>query len=239
MRLGILTDIHANVPALEAVLEDLRAQQFDQLVSLGDVVGYGPDPHGCLNILADLPIEHLQGNHEARLLDLPTGRFNTMAETAIEFNRAQLSDDEMKFIADFPPQRSIGKDVLAVHGSPYDRDEYILGLDQMHAAIESLAESDHWICVCGHTHQQYVFDGERAKAGPLTVELSREKRYLINAGSVGQPRDGDPRAAYALIDLESGQLDLRRVEYDVERAAGFILDAGLPEYLARRLRVGK
>lgn len=236
MRVAVIADIHGNLAALEATLEELKDQSIDKYLCLGDIVGYGPDPSACLRRLDSLPVEHLQGNHEARLLDLPTGRFNLVAEAAIQYSKAALTESETEFLRSFPEQLRVGHDILAVHGSPFDRDEYVLSQGQMAASLD---EIDTWVCVCGHTHQQYVFDGNSIRMGPLEIDLSRELHYLINPGSVGQPRDGDSRSAHAILDLESGHLTLGRVVYDIEDTTERIHRAGLPEYLASRLLIGR
>jgi diadenosine tetraphosphatase ApaH/serine/threonine PP2A family protein phosphatase len=236
MRVAVIADIHGNLAALEATLGKIEEQKIDRIVSLGDIVGYGPDPGACIRRLRDLPVEHIQGNHEARLLDLPTGRFNLMAEAAIQYAKSVLGPEDTEFLRSFPKQARIGDHILAVHGSPFDRDEYVLSLGQMKAVLD---EIDTWVCMCGHTHQQYVFDGDIVQMGPLELDLDPERRFLVNPGSVGQPRDGDPRAAYGLLDVETGHLVLDRVAYDVEDTAERIQRAGLPEYLATRLLIGR
>lgn len=236
MLLGIVADVHANLAALEVTLAALQEAQVDHYLSLGDVVGYGPDPGACLDRLRRLPIDHIQGNHEARLLDLPTGRFNVVAEAAIQYTKETVNGEVLEFLRALPEQTKVGEDVLAVHGSMFDRDEYILSLQQMKVVLANL---DEWLCLCGHTHQQYMFDGEELTMGPLVRKLDRGRRYLINPGSVGQPRDGDPRAAYAILDLETDELRLERAEYDVDLTAQRIQAAGLPDYLAERLWVGR
>lgn len=235
MRLGIVADIHANASALDAVLADGRAAGVDRWVCLGDVVGYGPDPGTCLRRLRGSDVPCLQGNHEARLLDLPTGPFNPMAEAAIDYCRDALDDEDLEQIRSFPARIRWGDDVLFCHGSPDDRDEYLLLETRVRALV---AGQSTWLVFCGHTHQQFVFDGDRSSSQPGTRTLERSRRYLVNPGSVGQPRDGDPRAAYALMDFDSASLQLRRVRYDVETQIRRTREAGLHTYLGDRLRQG-
>ena len=236
MRYAIVADVHGNLPALEAVLDRLAQERYDRLLCLGDVVGYGAQPGECLERLDRLEAMHLQGNHEARLLDVPTPRFSPIAELAIEHARIALTHAQRIRIAEFPLQIRIERDLLCVHGSPDDRDEYLRNPDRMREVLDQL---DTWLCVCGHTHVQFVFGPNSGETEPGRFPLRRDARYLINPGSVGQPRDGDPRAAFALLDLEQNWVELSRVPYDIERAAERIRAVGLPEALALRLAVGR
>lgn len=239
MRYALLADIHANLAALEAVLEKLETRSIDRYLSLGDIVGYGPDPAACIDRLRGLECVHIQGNHEARLLDIPTGRFNRVAEAAIEFTARTLDDQQKSFLRGFPEQTQVDDDVLCVHGSPFDRDEYVLSQEQMDTVVEHIEDAGLWVCLCGHTHQQYLYDGEFLYAGPRELHLERGSHYLINPGSVGQPRDSDPRAAFGVLDTGTGHLVLDRAPYEVDITAQRILDAGLPHYLAERLALGR
>lgn len=237
MRYALIADIHSNLHALEAVLEAVESGGgCDHYLCLGDVVGYGAQPGACIDRLDGLPITHIQGNHEARLLELETPQFSAIAETAIEHNRSVLDERQLEILRAFRPQERPDPQLLLVHGSPQDRDEYVRSIDRMKEIVRDLRG---WICLCGHTHVQFVFDGLNANNEAAEHSLRRESRYLINPGSVGQPRDGDARAAYAILDTDAQTLALHRVEYDVEGAQQEILSAGLPEPLARRLALGR
>jgi diadenosine tetraphosphatase ApaH/serine/threonine PP2A family protein phosphatase len=236
LRYALIADIHSNLHALDAVLEAAESESCDHYLCLGDVVGYGAHPAACLDRLAELPITHVQGNHEARLLELDTPQFSAIAETAIVHNRKALSEAHLQFLRGFRAQERADENLLLVHGSPQDRDEYVRSLDRMKEIVRELED---WVCLCGHTHIQFLFDGGGARNEMVDHSLSRERRYLINPGSVGQPRDGDPRAAFAVLDTEEATLGLRRVDYDIEGAQREILLAGLPEPLARRLSLGR
>lgn len=236
MRYAIVADVHGNLPALEAVLQALSAHRYDQLLSLGDVVGYGANPGACLDRLDSEGALHLQGNHEARLLELPTPRFSNAAEQAIEYSRGALSADQLRRFGEFPVQQQVGEDILCVHGSPDDRDEYLRHVERIREVLDQL---DRWLCLCGHTHLQFVFGTQIGESEPGRYELDRSARYLINPGSVGQPRDGDRRAAFALLDTDENWVELCRIDYEIERAAAAILEAGLPESLAKRLAIGR
>jgi diadenosine tetraphosphatase ApaH/serine/threonine PP2A family protein phosphatase len=236
LRYALLADIHSNLHALDAVLEAIESEGCDHYLSLGDVVGYGAHPDACIERLGGLPITHVQGNHEARLLELATPQFSEIAEAAIVYNRQILSEAQLEFLRGFRPQERPEEQLLLVHGSPDDRDEYVRGLDRMKQIV---ADLEGWLCFCGHTHIQFIFDGEGARNETIDHVLQRERRYLINPGSVGQPRDGDPRAAFGILDMDEGTLGLHRVAYDIEGAQEAILQAGLPEPLARRLSLGR
>lgn len=237
MRICVVADIHANLVALEAVLADAQRRRPDRYVCLGDVIGYGPNPVECLHALRELRAEVVQGNHEAGLLgDLTTERFNAFALLALEHNRLLLSASDLDYLRSFRSQVLVENQALFVHGSPEDRDEYVFSEERMREVIDQQLT---WISACGHTHYQYVFDGLIAEPGPIDdYPLRRDRHYSFNPGSVGQPRDRDPRSAYALLDLERAELSLLRVEYDVQLAARRIKEAGLPPYLGDRLLRG-
>ena len=236
VRIAVLADIHGNLPALEAVLDDASARGVDAWYCLGDVVGYGPDPVACLAHLRRLEAVCIQGNHEAAVLGLPTGPFNEWAKAAVLYCQQQLGPEEWDQIRAFPVQALPEPRVRLVHGSIFDRDEYLVALAQLRAA-RSVQEE--WLVFGGHTHRGLVYDGEQVHDGEPSLDLDPQRRYLVNPGSVGQPRDGDPRAAWAWVDLRSGRLELRRVPYDLEIACTRFDQAGLPQRLRDRIRVGR
>lgn len=235
VRTGILADIHGNAVALDAVLEDGARAEVQRWVSLGDVIGYGPDPRSCLQRLRELDALCVQGNHEARALDLDTAPFNVLAEEAIVYTRGVLGADERSFVRGFSGSIRWGDLAVFCHGSPEDRDEYLV----LRAQVDSIvAQQDTRFVFCGHTHRQFWFDGESLVTEPGDTVFDPDHRVLANPGSVGQPRDGDPRAAYAILDEDTGRLSLRRIEYDIEEQITRVQRAGLPSYLGERLRVG-
>jgi len=236
MRACILADIHGNLAALDAALAAADTLGVDRWICLGDVVGYGPDPARCLERLRERDCDVLQGNHEAALLDQPTGRFNKAAAAAMDYTREVLGPVELAYVAGFGHEIRVDDRLLCVHGSPFDRDEYVLLPQQMRMILEEMGA---WLCCCGHTHHQFVFDGKHSQSGPLSLELEPDRRYLINPGSVGQPRDGDVRAAFAIIDLEERRLELCRADYDLEITTRRMAEVGLPVYLAERLKLGQ
>ena len=238
MRLGVLADIHGNLPALEAVLADAGQRGVDGYACLGDIVGYGPHPAECLERLRSLDCHIVQGNHEAALLGLASaGRFNDYARIALRMTRKWLGEEELEYLRSLEPRLEIGGEILLCHGSPDDRDEYLIFEHQMERVLE---KASYWLTFCGHSHLQFLHDGETLHRGPQEgFELSDERRYLINPGSVGQPRDGDPRTAYCVVDTTARRLDQIRLDYDLEKTVRAYQDAELPEYSWRRLREGR
>ncbi len=238
----ILSDVHANLEALEAVLR--HAGTYDEVWFLGDAVGYGPEPNACVDLLLECePSYWLAGNHDwAALGELDTAEFNHDARLAAQWTATRLTDDVRAKLAVSQPatQTANGKYSMA-HGSPrFPIWEYILDAG---TADENFEHFDSPVCLFGHTHVPVIY--EQAVDGVIRIALEPEVpfepgsgRYLINPGSVGQPRDGDARASYMMLDLESGAMTLHRVEYDISAVQSKILDAGLPAQLAVRLDYG-
>jgi predicted phosphodiesterase len=245
MRYLVLSDIHANSDALDSVLADAARHGADHVVVLGDLVGYGADPNGVIDRLAALPsITAVRGNHDkvAAALDDAEG-FNVAAKFSARWTFETLTEAHRAYLAALPQgPLLIGDEIECCHGTPFDEDAYVF--DEMDA-MYALQASRRNLCLYGHTHNPavLVFDGSLVDFGPIrgdqSIPLRAGTRYLVNAGSVGQPRDGDPRAAYGLVDLERREVNIYRVEYPVQQAQQRILDAGLPEVLAQRLRLGR
>ncbi len=240
MRYAVLSDVHANLEALQAVLAD-AASRADALVCLGDLVGYGADPVACIELVAERAQAIVCGNHEhavAGLIDLEW--FNAYARAAAEWTRARLDDDHRTYLASLPLTAQIG-DATLVHASPDRPDEweYLLTPQDGFDAFGAFATR---LCFVGHSHLAGVWSlgssGPEHRAGAVDLELERGRRYLVNVGSVGQPRDRDPRAAYAIWDVDRGTIVVRRVAYDITAAREKILRGGLPRFLADRLAWG-
>lgn len=245
MRILILSDLHANIEAFHAVLTDAEGA-YDTTICLGDIVGYGASPRECieqLDILA--PQWIVRGNHDRVCAGITDSRtFSPVARAAIEWTRGQLSPATLARLAALPTGPvAIDAHTTICHGAPSDEDFYLLDSADARLAFASQSAA---LCLHGHTHAQTIFrlqgfavyDETPARRTRLLVSLDAGSRYLINPGSVGQPRDGDPRAAYALLDTDSRTLELRRVPYDIPGAQQRIRAAGLPEPLARRLATG-
>jgi diadenosine tetraphosphatase ApaH/serine/threonine PP2A family protein phosphatase len=247
MRALVLSDIHANATALQAVLADADARRLapDELWCLGDVVGYGPDPNECVEILQKTPHLCLAGNHDWAVLGkLDVETFNDSAMTAILWTRERLTAANLRYL-DERVGRSEQNGALLVHGSPrHEIWEYVADSD---TAAENFAAISHAVCLVGHTHvpMLYVEDPRTRIVRAVHAEhdvpltLKRTHRYIINPGSVGQPRDGDPRAAYALYDTDAAQWTQYRVHYDVHTTQQRMRAAGLPPKLALRLEYGR
>lgn len=241
MKYAVLSDIHGNLEALEAVLTDVAAWNPDAVFCLGDFVGYGPDPNACVARLRPVVAAAVAGNHDlAALGELDVSFFNPLAAAAIRWTQVQLSSETRAFLHGLP-ERIERDGFLAVHGSVRDPiEEYIF--DPATAEVSFHARAFR-ICAVGHTHVPAVFTkhNDGVRAGVLTPEtplrIDPASRYIINAGSVGQPRDGDPRAAYLRLDDDAAHLV--RVEYAVERTQEKMLAAGLPPALAERLAYGR
>jgi len=247
MRLLIISDIHSNIEALEEVLA--AAPDYDEVVDLGDVVGYGASPNEVVERVRGLTGRHVRGNHDKACAGvMSTEQFNPIAAIAAYWTRDMLSPANRKWLANMPPgpiQHNGLTDVQFVHGSPLDEDDYLITpVDAAFAAPEIEAR----LTFFGHTHVQGGFmlhapgaEDLKIRVGkePETIPLKPDARYLINPGSVGQPRDGDPRAAYAIYDTEAGTVSFERAEYNIERAQKRILDAQLPERLATLLKDGR
>ncbi len=240
MRIAIVSDIHGNLEALHAVLREIDQSRVDRIVSLGDNVGYGPDPDEVVRTLQRLDVHSVMGNHELGLVD-PSSHpwFNKSALTSLLITRRLLSDPSLESIAALPSTWVEGG-ALFVHGCPpnsISRYVFEISLQEMAVLIQSLAQN---ICFVGHTHvlSLYVDDGEQVEEVPLGEgihELRGPRRYLVNAGSVGQPRDGDNRAKYLIWMPEEGLLEVHCVAYDIAKTAARILERGFPRFNADRL----
>jgi diadenosine tetraphosphatase ApaH/serine/threonine PP2A family protein phosphatase len=247
MRLLLISDIHSNIEALEATLS--AAPEHDEVVDLGDVVGYGASPNEVVERVRGLKAQHVRGNHDKACAGvMSTEQFNPIAAIAAYWTRDMLSPANRKWLANMPQgpvQHNGVDDVQFVHGSPFDEDEYLI--TPVDAAFVA-PELEKRITFFGHTHVQGGFVLHQTGAEPIRLrvtdgvqayELKPGARYLINPGSVGQPRDGDSRAAFAIFDTEAQTVSFHRVAYDIQSAQKRILDAQLPERLATRLADGR
>ena len=249
MRVLLISDLHANLPATQAVLADADAAGWDQVLVLGDLVGYGADPAEVIDAVRALSnATVIRGNHDkvASGIESPID-FNFVARQAAEWTAATLDADRARYLRELPRGPLAlavdGLDVAICHGAPFDEDYYIFDDDD---AAHALAASQAAITFCGHTHVQIAFREARAAGRPAVTPLDAERidagagtRILVNPGSVGQPRDGDPRAAYAVLDTAERIVTMHRVPYDIADAQRRIRDAGLHPSLAERLSVGR
>ena len=232
MKYAIISDIHANLEALKKAMIIIEEKHVDEIVCLGDVVGYGANPNECADIVRRLCSVVVLGNHDAAALD-PAGPhdFNPIAQKAIEWTADQLTDENRSFLSSLPMTEK-KENILLVHSSPASPElwDYIINADDAVAAIDHFEEK---ICFIGHTHVPGIFSPHgRAKS------ISTTEQCLVNVGSVGQPRDGNPMLAFGIFDSTKWEYELIRSEYDIQGAAEKILNAGLPQELGYRLMYG-
>jgi diadenosine tetraphosphatase ApaH/serine/threonine PP2A family protein phosphatase len=245
MRVAILTDIHSNLPALEAVLGAIDEAGIERRWCLGDVVGYGAQPDECAKLVSERCELSLVGNHDLAVTgEISVDVFSASAAAAVEWTRASAQPATLEFLKSLRPENA-DQEVGLYHASPRDPVwEYVLAVDQ---ARECIAAQSARVSLIGHSHVALWFsdgpgppggDGGGQAEGGREIEVSSD-RWLLNPGSVGQPRDGDPRAAWLELDTDEWKATYHRVEYDIDGAAEAIREAGLPELLADRLYVGQ
>ena len=238
-RTAVFSDVHGNLPALDAVLEDMKAQEVTDYFCLGDIVGYGAEPGECLEKVRALKCPVLKGNHDAAVTGESIMPLHSAAQQAVEYTKKQLSTEQKEYLRGLPLVHC-GKRFHAVHASFHEPPDWYYVMDVVDAAMCFYCERAP-LLFCGHTHVPAVWESKNIcrylrPKNPFTLE--KGSRYLVNPGSVGQPRDGDPRASYLIYESASNRLFFRRVEYDIDRAQRTILEAGLPERLAERLEEG-
>ena len=245
MRRLIVSDIHANIEALDAVLKDTEGLH-DEIVCCGDLVGYGASPAEVVDWAREKVNLIVRGNHDRVCAGLDDhGWFNTRAQAAAQWTAASLTSAQIQWLAALPAGPLLEDGFMLAHGSPADEDAYLLVYEEVYPLLEMLVRP---VCFIGHTHFQgawtwyrddlYSLQGPALDGSEMIHELRPSNLYLINPGSVGQPRDRDPRAAYAIWDTDRRELRFRRVAYDVAAAQKKILDADLPPFLAQRLAIG-
>jgi|HigsolmetaAR201D_1030396.scaffolds.fasta_scaffold16080_2 predicted phosphodiesterase len=242
MRILIVSDIHSNYVALETVLA--VAGSVDQIWNLGDTIGYGPRPNECVAAVKQAQVL-IAGNHDlASLGRVNLSDFNPDARTANIWNGEQLTAEHRTLLEGLPPRHDIDERFLAVHASPREPIwEYLLTQEQ---ARENFQVFKSQVCFIGHSHVPLIFrltaegrcEGPKLPDPGAILELADDTRYFINPGSVGQPRNQDPRAAYAILDTDANTIQFHRIEYDIAQTQRQMLDAGLPSALIRRLEYG-
>ncbi|HYL61192.1 MAG TPA: metallophosphoesterase family protein [Candidatus Methylomirabilis sp.] len=247
MRILVLSDLHANATALSAAL-DAAAGRWDAAVCLGDVVGYGPDPHEVVARLREMSAQTIRGNHDKAVASLmDTSDFNPVAKAAVDWTRSQLTAEELSWLSALPQGPATADGIVLVHGAFHDEDEYVFTPAQ---ALDGLLDSSAAVTFFGHTHHQGGFSYQdsslevlqlrpRATEPFCALRIEEPRRYLLNPGSIGQPRDGDPRAGFAIADLEHRTVEFWRVAYDIAGVQQRMRAAKLPEPLVQRLLVGR
>ncbi len=241
MRYAIFSDIHSNLEALEAVFNAYRTESIDKYLCVGDVVGYAADPKECIKRIEDLAIVTVAGNHDWATVDLfPLNYFNELAYEAI-FWTSQSIDDNARYFLKSLKLIYKNKDLTLVHGTldnPHDFNYMTDG----YIAEETFRLMETNICFVGHSHVAGIFIKDKNERiiyhQEDNIDVKEDNRYIVNVGSVGQPRDGNPRAAYCIYDTDSRKLWIKRVSYDMNTARKKIVDAGLPKFLGDRLLVG-
>jgi len=250
-RYAIISDIHGNLHALQAVFARMHDLDIDEMICLGDVVGYGPNPGKCLDLVMRYASICVRGNHEDGVID-PNERaaFNGTARQAIEWTHGALGPLHINAISRLPVRTQLDGRILCTHESP-DPDKVSYIHEAMSAALAMRALYDS-ICLIGHTHVPVVFEapptgGAEVSASivvaheacdGVSIELDPANRYICNPGSVGQPRDADPRASFAVLDTDAQTFTVHRTEYDIEAAQQATREAGLPDVLGQRLALG-
>ncbi|GAC1663263.1 MAG: metallophosphoesterase family protein [Candidatus Acidiferrum sp.] len=249
MRILVLSDLHANATAFDAVLEAAKGR-WDSAVCLGDVVGYGPDPVEVIGRVRELGAQTIRGNHDKAVAGVASADdFNPVAKAAVDWTQVQLSAEELAWLAALRKGPQAAQEIVMVHGAFQDEDEYVFTPAQ---ALGGLLDSGSRITFFGHTHHQGGFsysDADnnldvlqvhpRGSESFAALRIEAPRRYLLNPGSVGQPRDGDPRAAFAIADLEHQTIEFWRVPYDIAAVQQRMRTANLPESLIDRLSRGR
>lgn len=240
MKFALFGDIHANLEALQAVLQDARARHCTHFVCLGDLVGYNANPVECIDIVRELDAPVVKGNHDEEASeDNDLTGLNPLAETALRWTQAQIDPERKAWLRELKLVRQV-RDFTIVHATLDSPDSWAYVMNKFDA-MASFSYQFTQVCFYGHTHAPkiYLKEGSVYSVDRTQITLKSGTKYFINCGSVGQPRDGDWRAAYATYDVVGKQVEIHRLEYDIETAQNKIIDAGLPEMLATRLGLGK
>jgi diadenosine tetraphosphatase ApaH/serine/threonine PP2A family protein phosphatase len=242
MKIAIISDVHANLEALEVALRDIEKQGAEKIHFLGDVVGYGCNPNECVDLINRHCEIKLLGNHDFAALGLEsTTGFNQVAAASITWTQTELSEASREILADFDMKATF-LDYLLVHSTPGKPENwnYILNKNQAIVEFDNFSET---ACFIGHSHLPIVYyrepDETVRSSSKQSLELAPENRYIINVGSIGQPRDNDPRASYLLLDTDRKRIKYRRIEYDIDKTQAKMRKAMLPEFLIERLSFGR
>ncbi len=243
----IISDIHANITALRTVLDAAKGK-WDKAVCLGDLVGYGPDPNEAIDLVREIDAVTIRGNHDKAVTGLTNPEeFNPVAHFAVIWTRERISPGNLEYLQKLPKGPVQVANFSMVHGAVYDEDEYVFGPEQ---AADGLVDAPTPVVFFGHTHIQGGFTLHNHDVGTLhtkpvvpnetlSIQIAPGTSYLLNPGSIGQPRDGDTRAAFAIADLDAKTVEFWRVPYDVQDVQQRMMTAGLPEPLILRLSFGR
>jgi len=241
VRYAIVSDTHANVDAFRAVLDRIDELGVDQIIHLGDVIGYNATPNECCELIRERNIPTILGNHDAVAchLEEPWG-FNPVALEAALWTRENTTEDNLEWVRTLPDALNFGS-FVAVHGAPKNHNTYLFSWEDVLPHMYYLEEQNCDLCLVGHTHSPAIFseDGVYTVDDDMKFHLGERKGFFINPGAVGQPRDGNPQAAFGIYDDEERVFEQVRVPYPIEKAAERVLEAGLPPFLAERLALGR
>lgn len=240
MKYAIISDIHANLEALKATLQEIDKLGADKIICLGDIVGYGANPNECVENIRQRKIDSIIGNHDAVACGkTEPDNFNPVAREAALWTRSSLTKENREFLSELPESREI-ENFLTVHGAISNPDHYIFSTYD--ALIEFNLMRKQSVCLFGHTHVRtyYMFQNDSSTSHhDYEFKIDPKAKYLINPGSIGQPRDRDPRASFLVYDTEKGTVKFTRLEYDISSAQRKIIEAGLDRRLADRLSEGR
>lgn len=242
MKIGLIADVHANLEALEACLADFKREDLKRVFFLGDAVGYGPDPNKCVELIDKKAGIKLLGNHDAAAVGLlSTSFFNQYAQISMDYTCEALTDKNLARLRKFVMEATFG-DMRMLHSTPKDPSSwgYVLDIED---AEESFKYFEQQVCVIGHSHRPMIVRKYKTNRCELVehdfVHIDDDYRYIINVGSAGQPRDGDPRACYMIWDDETSIISMKRVEYDYTKTQEKMMKVKLPRFLIDRIAAGK
>ena len=243
MRYALFADIHSNLEALQVVLKEFKKEQINEYVCLGDIVGYAANPNECIKLVKELnPVTIIAGNHDwASAGKTDINYFNSIAKEAILWTQKELTKEDKNFLQNLPLTKEFD-DFVIVHGSLYAPQEwhYIFTLQD---AKKNFEHQNKKICFVAHSHQPFIISQDKSGncegVEGMKVFLKDNHKYLINIGSVGQPRDGNPKASYCLYDRDKNEIEINRISYQVKKAQDKIIAACLPQRLAFRLSLGR
>ena len=241
MKYAIISDIHGNLEALEAVLNDAEKKGAERIICLGDIVGYGANPKECLDKIKSINDIVCAGTHDHAVINqTDTIYFNIYARKAVAWTSLQLNDEDILYIQSFPYVYE-EKDFIAVHANLIQPENWGYIFDDFDAAKNFISMKQN-ICFIGHSHVPLAFEKKediRPYYNLKELNIDKNSKYIINVGSVGQPRDGDPRTGYCIFDSDNMKIEWIRLNYDIVKAQKKIVDAGLPYFLAERLQIGR
>lgn len=242
MRYGIFSDVHSNLEALEAIIDAYKKERIDKYLCIGDIVGYAANPNECAEKIKALVTITVAGNHDQASVNLLSiDYFNPQAAEAIIWTKDNLNEQSKYFLESLKLVYK-NEDLTLVHGTLDDPQDFNYMIDD-YVAFKTFKLLDNNVCFVGHTHRAEIFIQEKNNQihyyNEKNIDTSKENKYIINVGSAGQPRDGNPNSAYCIYDADKKKVELKRVSYDIQVTAKKIYDAGLPRFFGDRLKVGR